>query len=72
MNIKLKTCKDTPRTNDNVYTTYSEGNQGLGEEYAEYVVDADFARELERELATAQLEIDSLKEYKFKYEGLCK
>ena len=52
---------DAPRTDANVYTTYSEGNQGLGEEYAEYVVDVDFARELERELTTAQAEIERMR-----------
>lgn len=52
---------DTPRTDAAEYPVWSEANQGMGEEYAEQVVDAEFARDLERELAAALAEIERLK-----------
>jgi hypothetical protein len=55
MKTKRKTQPqaETPRTNANAYLTYTEGNCGMGPKYADEVVDADFARELERELIQA-------------------
>lgn len=38
---------DTPLTDAESTKVWSEGNQGLGDEYAEEVVSADFARKLE-------------------------
>lgn len=42
---------DTPLTDEEERLIYSEGNYGMGREYAEAVVDADFARRIERERA---------------------
>lgn len=42
------TRSDTPYTDARLRPVYSEGNQGLGEDYAEHVMDADDARALER------------------------
>ena len=44
---------DTPRTDEEEYQTWSEGNQGMGEEYAEHVAPSSLARQLERELHIA-------------------
>lgn len=41
----------TPRTDAEERLIYSEDNEGIGCDYAERVVDASFARELEREIA---------------------
>lgn len=42
----------TPITDAEEYKTWSEGNQGMGDEYAEYVVPSSLARQLEEKLAT--------------------
>lgn len=39
----------TPETDSEAYKTWTEGNCGMGDEYADEVVDANFARKLERE-----------------------
>lgn len=41
---------ETPLTDEQTYQVWSEGNQGLGDEYAENVVPAEFARGLEIQL----------------------
>lgn len=52
--------KPTPRTDKEAYKVWSEGNQGMGDDYAEEVVDADFARELEREVEELKSRIAEL------------
>lgn len=42
---------DTPRTDAETRQVWSSGNYGMGDDYAEEVVDAKFAQRLERELA---------------------
>ena len=42
---------DTPRTDEEEDSMWSEGNQGMRDGYAEKIVSANFARKLERELA---------------------
>lgn len=44
----------TPRTDAEEREIYSEGNCGMGKDYAEHVVDASFARQLEEELLKQQ------------------
>lgn len=41
----------TPRTDAEARKIWSEGNYGMGDDYVEEVVDADFARGLEEEIA---------------------
>ncbi len=47
------TAEDTPICASEAYAVWSEGNQGMGEEYAEYVVPAATAKNLEIKLRKA-------------------
>lgn len=51
---------DTPMTDAESIRVWSEGNQGLGDEYADEVVPAEFARCLERKIAKLEREIADL------------
>ncbi|MDR6455477.1 hypothetical protein [Variovorax paradoxus] len=50
----------TPRTDAEHYTVETAANYGMGDEYAHHVVDVDFARTLEREVALLTKERDGL------------
>lgn len=54
----------TPRTDQHIQRIYSPGNHGMGDDYAEEVVEADFCKKLEEELniAITALEFYALEE----------
>lgn len=58
MTSKVKS--NTPRTDEAMYPVWSHENYGMGEKYADHVVDVDFARDLERGLNLALAEIERL------------
>ncbi len=49
---------DTPLTDAESTKVWSEGNQGLGDEYAEEVVPTEFARSLERKIAQLEKQLE--------------
>jgi hypothetical protein len=50
----------TPITDANEYLVWSEGNLGMGDDYADHVVSAEIARELENKLVEMTTERDKL------------
>ncbi len=50
----------TPITDENKYKVWSEGNVGMGDEYAETVVPVEIARRLENLLVEAGKQRDEL------------
>ena len=51
----------TPLCDEQEYETWSEGNQGMGDDYAEHVVHADIARDLEQRLRHAAKKLGAIR-----------